>query len=464
MRLPDILQQSALEQAQLVREGAISSEELVGAHLARVHHLNEKLVALVQVRAERALSDARRTDKRRRKNGAHPTTLAGVPSAIKDTDPLRGTFTRIGSRAYRWLWTPFDGLAASRLRQAGLILCGKTSTSELALMPVVEPDTHAPTRNPWQLEHSAGGSSGGAAAAVAAGLLPVAHASDGAGSIRIPAAFCHLFGFKASRGFLPNFYGKFEWMGLATGGVLTHTVLDCAVSLDALRGQVAYPAPAGTLLASLGERPPAGLRVRLCLESELTPVLPEIARGVRAVADLLVRLGHHVEPAPALAAPIEEFMPIYQHLAAQPPVLSEKSLQPVTRWLRQAGRRVSRDEVLKAQNRLAHRVLDWFGDVDLCLMPTVALLAPRVHAWASLPPEQAFAHAAPLGAFTAAFNVSGQPAASLPIGVSEAAGLPYAAQLVARPGRDLTLLQVCRQLEEELRWTARRSPLFNQRD
>jgi amidase len=458
MSLAEAVRRPALEQAELVRRGEISSEELVGAHLDLIAALQPQLAAFVQVLDARARRHARASDRRRRARGHAARAFDGVPSAIKDADPLRGAFMRVGSRAYRYAWTPFDGPATRRLRRAGLVFCGKTSTSELTLMPVVEPDIHPPTRNPWNLDHSAGGSSGGAAAAVAAGMLPVAHASDGAGSIRIPAAFCHLFGFKASRALLPNFYARFDPLGLSATGAVTHTVDDSTAVLDALRGDVAHPATPGSLLAEVRRAPPAGLRVKLCLESPLAEVDPEIAAAVTGVAKLLEGLGHRVDTTAALAAEVEEFMPIFQRLAAGAPVLREASLQPITRWLRVPGRRVSPAQAREVQERLSRRVLDWFGDADLALLPAVAVLAPRVYAWRDLPPEEGFARAAKLGAFTAAFNVSGQPAASLPVGVSAASGLPYAAQLVARPGADLLLLQTCRQLESALAWTRRRAP------
>ena len=144
----------------------------------------------------------------------------------------------------RWAWTPFDGPAVRRLRRAGFVIAGKTSTSELALMPVVEPDLHPPTANPWDPAHTAGGSSGGSAAAVGAGMLSIAHAADGAGSIRIPAAFCHLFGFKSSRGAVPNFYGASDPLRWSSVGCVAHGVEDAAAVTDALAGRpVGSPTP-----------------------------------------------------------------------------------------------------------------------------------------------------------------------------------------------------------------------------
>ncbi len=185
---------------------------------------------------------------------------------------------------------------------------------------------------------------------------------------------------------------------------------------------------------------------------------PEIAAAVTAIARVLESLGHRVEPLASPAGSLEEFLPVYQRLAANPPALSERAFQPVTRWLREAGKRLSAADAIAANERLSARLLDWFGDLDLCLSPTVGRLPPRLGEWSHLPAEAQFRAAAELGAFTAAFNITGQPSASLPAGLS-ATGLPIGAMLTGRRGADLTLLRLCHQLEEELAWHRRLPPL-----
>ncbi len=450
---------SALEQAAAIRSRAISAEELTRGYLARIERHDPHLHAFVDVHAERALARARRVDRALAAAPAAPSpTFLGVPFAIKDTDAVRFAFNRAGSRAYRYVWMPFDARAVRLLRRAGFVILGKTSTSELALMPVVEPDIHPPTANPWNVAHSAGGSSGGSASAVAAGMLPIAHAADGGGSIRIPASFCHLFGYKASRGLTPDFYAAMDPVGLSILGSVAHRVADAAAVLDALRGDASGPGGPDALRTSALAPPPPALRIGLCLESPTASVDPEIASAVTAVARLLESLGHRIEPLDPPAGSLDEFLPVYQRLAANPPALSERGFQPVTRWLRDAGKRLTAADAIAANQALSARLLAWFGDLDLCLSPTVGRPPPRIGDWSHLPAEAQFRAAAELGGFTAAFNITGQPSASLPAAVS-AAGLPIGAMLTGRRGADVTLLRVCHQLEEALAWHRRRAPL-----
>jgi amidase len=444
---------TALEQAEAIRHRELGSEELTRVYLERITDWNPRLAAFVTVLPRRALRAARRADRRL---AADAPVLHGVPCAIKDIDMVRGAFVRAGSRAMRWVVAPVDGQSVRRIRAGGMVLLGKTATSELAIMPVTEPDIHPPTRNPWKPEHSAGGSSGGAAAAVAARLLPIAHASDGAGSIRIPAAFCHLYGFKPSRGLVPNFYAASDPFALSATGCVAHAVADAAAMLDVLRGR---PAAADDSLLRSSELASGRLRVRLVVESPLVTVDPEVRAAVEHTAGVIEQLGHHVETGGPLAVgEVAEFLPLMARVVANVPVVSRRLLQPVTAWMHVQGRRVRPDDAARIARDLETRVLRWFGDVDLVLTPTVATVAPRIGAFRGLAPEKAFLAAAALGAFTAPFNASGQPAASLPIGLTRD-GLPIGAQLVGSSDGDLRVLQVSRQLERAAPWRVRVAPL-----
>ncbi len=449
MRTPshssDLLSLSALAQARLIRERKLGAEELVELYLGRIERLNPRLAAFVSVFGARARAEARRKDRRRR-GGADLAPFHGVPIGVKDLNLARGAFARMGSRAWKWLWSPVDDLTVKSLRRAGFVLLGKLSTSELALMPVVDTDLHPPTRNPWNDEHYAGGSSGGSGAAVAADLLPIAQGSDGAGSIRIPAALCGLVGMKVSRGRVPNPHGGVDRFAMSTIGPLARSVDDAAALLDALCGR--DPASPGSWLQAAA-RPPRPLRVRMVTDAPVGATDPEIAEAVKRVARALAELGHHVEEGAPMRAEIDEFLPIYQKMAAGAPVLFERSLQPVTRWLRDAGRGRTHAEVRAVFEGLVARVTAWFGDTDVLLTPTTPIPAPRVGAWRGLSPEQVFHAAAPLGAFTAAWNMAGQPAASIPAGLTRA-GLPIGAQLVGRAGQDEIILALARRLEAAL--------------
>lgn len=439
-----LLSATALEQARLIRERRVGVEELVELYLGRIERLNPRLAAFVSVFGTRARAEARRKD-RRRPAGALPP-FWGVPTGVKDLNMVRGSFAKMGSRAWRWLWTPIDDLTVTALRRAGFVLLGKLSTSELALMPVVETDLHAPTRNPWNDEHTAGGSSGGSGAAVAADLLPIAQGSDGAGSIRIPAALCGLVGMKVSRGRVPNPHHRVDRFAMSAIGPLARDVDDAAAMLDALRG--VDPASSSSWLRA-ATTPPRPLRIRVVTDAPVGRTDPEVAAAVRRMAGQLADLGHHVEEGTPLRAEIGEFLPIYQQGAAGAPVLCERALQPVTRWLRDAGRRLPRGAARTAFGTLVDRTTRWYGDTEVLLTPTTPVPAPHVGAWRDLPPDQAFEQAAPLGAFTAAWNMTGQPAISLPAGLTSA-GLPIGAQLVGRAGEDETILALARQVHASL--------------
>lgn len=445
---------TALALARAVRERDVRVEDLVARCLDAIA-ARDDLHAFVYVTADAALRTARAMDRRlaRRRRGPLPP-LYGVPTAIKDLNLARGTFTRFGSRAFSHFWSPVDDRVVASLRRAGLVFLGKLATAELGAMPVTEPATHPPTRNPWDPSRTAGGSSGGSGAAVAAGLLPIAQGSDGAGSIRIPAAFNHVFGFKPSRHRVPFPYTGAPKRPLSTCGPLSHTVADAAAMLDAMSARSRVPPPPRPFVA-MADEAPGRLRIRVTTRSPLVTATPAITSAVEAVAGTLGDLGHVVAEGPPPEGRLEEFLPLWQRIIAATPVLRPSVLQPVTRWLRDAGKRLDSRDVDARHHELEARVLAWFGDADLWLTPTVALPPPPVGAWSELGPAAAFEAAAGLGAFTALANVTGQPAASVPMGL-DGDGLPMGAQLIGPPGADARVLAVARQLEVARPWADRR--------
>jgi amidase len=448
----DVLERSALEQAALLRAGAISSVELVRLYLERIARLDRHLASFVTVLDRAALADARKKDAERiraRTPDALPP-FYGVPIGIKDLNFVRGARTRFGSRGFS-IWSPVDDRTAARLRRAGFVILGKLSTSELGALPVTEPDIHPPTRNPWRLDTTPGGSSGGSGAAVAAGLVPIAHGSDGAGSIRIPAAFCHLVGLKPSRGRLPNAYGLPDKQILYTCGPLARTVEDAAAMLDVMAGITVgrphWAPPPERPFAELARRAPGRLRVRLIVDNPLTPTNPEIAQATVRAARTLESLGHIVEEATLPSLPVEDFLPIWQRLIADIPLVDWTKVQPVTRWLADAGKRVARREAARRAAALAAMTSGIFGEADVLVSPTVPIPAPTIGMNSGRSPEEIFHAVAPIGAFTAAFNLTGQPAVSMPMGLTSD-GRPIGVQLGGRPFAEATVLQVARQLEE----------------
>ncbi len=458
----DVLEATALEQAGMIRARTISSEELARLYLDRIERMNPGLNAFVSVFRRRALAAAREKDRLVRAGSTLPT-FHGVPIGIKDLNFVRYSWTRMGSRATLPLFSPVDDRTTASLRLGGFVILGKLATSELGAMPIVETDTHPPTRNPWSPRHTAGGSSGGSGAAVAAGMLPIAQGSDGGGSIRIPSALCHLYGIKPSRGRVPNAFGKPDRDILYSCGPIARSVEDAAAMLDVMAGLDGgrphwAPPPRMSYRALLGERVKP-LKIRFTTRNPLVVTHPEITAAVEGAARLLADLGHHVEEGAAPDGTLEEFLPLWQHLVSDIPMVRWARAQPITRWLGAPGKALELGKMVELRRSIAARLLASFDEADVWLTPAVALPAPEVGAYSRLSPEEGFRAAAQLGAYTAPFNITGQPAASVPVGLTKE-GLPIGLQVSGRELADDVVLAVSRQLEEAAPWRGRRAPVF----
>ena len=442
----------------MIKRGLLSSEELTALYLRRIEKLDDTTHAFVEVIADEALRAARKADRARPPAGA---LFHGVPTAIKDLNAVRGTFMRMGSRAFPRFLTPADDLIVARIRRAGMIIVGKTATSELGALPVTEPDIHPPSRNPWDLGVTPGGSSGGAGAALAAGLVPIVQGSDGGGSVRIPASFCGVVGFKPSRGIVENPFGMDLPDIVWTCGPMGRSVEDVAAFLDVMAK--APPVPSSSLegpessltyreLSAHTVRP---LRIRLATSVHVVGTTDEIRAATERAAGILSDLGHHIEPRPALdGVEIDEFLPIWQELIAAVPVADWSLTQPLTRWLGEEGRKLQRRDVSAVIASISRRILDLFGDADMILSPTVAVPPVSIGALKGLAPLDTFRRAAQLGAFTAPFNISGQPAISVPAALGGGKH-PIGVQLVGKVGDDAAVLALGRALEARLGWQQR---------
>ena len=442
----EVLDMTALEIAALIASRELSSREVTQFFFDRIDAYDDRLQSFVSLMRRRALWSADDKD-RSTPNGA----FHGVPIGIKDLVPVFAAPLKLGSRAYRYFFSPFTARAARLLSASGFVTLGKTSTSEFGVLPITEPDIHPPTRNPWNTAHTSGGSSGGAGTSVAAGLVPIAQGSDGGGSVRIPAAFCHLYGFKPSLSLLGNLHGKVNRLGLSVMGPLTHDVSDAAAMLDALRDD-----RSGRLL-EVTQRAPRKLRIRFTVESPIGDVEPEIADATLRAAKVLADLGHDVAEVDMIEANLDDFLPLWQLNLAGIPVTYEGWLQPITQWLREEGRRRRLEDVQTLQRELIARFDGMFGDADVLLSPTVPVFPPRVGQHAGLPPREMFEAIAPIGGYTAPYNLSWRPAASIPAGIN-ADGLPYGIQLGGRLDEDELILQLSRQLEEAMPWRMRGRP------
>jgi amidase len=453
-----VLKLSALDQAKLLRKREISSTELTSLYLERIERLGY-LGAFASVDAKSALKSAAAADAELGKGGGGDKPFLGVPSAIKDLHMAKGAWTGFGSKAI-FLPPLTDCCSAASLRAAGFVFLGKTSASEFGAIPVTEPDGQLPARNPWNIEHTPGGSSGGAGVAVAAGLLPIAHGSDGGGSVRIPASLCHLYGFKPSRWLLPNVYNKTDPVVLYTCGSLARTVHDAAAMIDAMMRSTAQKdlrITVGSLLEALEAKPKRGLRIRMVLNNSLTETLPDIEEATRKTAKLLESFGHTVEEAFYPKVNVEEFIPVWGRVVSEMPLIFPWRIQKATKWLREQRKGMTDLEIRAVERKLSELVRESLGGADLMLSPTIPIRPLPVGATKYCSGKDAFFKAAGLGVLTAPHNLAGHPAATIPAGLSKD-GFPIGVQIAGAVGQDALVFQVSRQLEEAMPWAHLWSP------
>lgn len=450
--------------------GAARSLQQTLASLRMIERFDPAIGAMVEVWPERALRQAT-------KSAGHPGALAGVPTVIKDLNAVRFSKMRLGSRATQGLYTPLDDLLVARLRRAGLVFIGKATTAEFGVLPVTEPLTHAPTRNPFNDEFSAGGSSGGSAAAVAAEYVLLAMGSDGGGSIRIPSSFCGLVGFKPSRGLVTNPFAKDSPQLIWTCGPIARNVMDAARLLDVMSepSGLIDPVIASWLrtrsgwtpsesarfrrasFASQLVEPPGPLDVAWTTASALGHAEPAICDAVEQVCEHLGGLGHRVSAlGPLASSTMDEFLPLWQRNTAQMPVRDWSTTEPVTAWLGKPGRAVSAQQERALVEKITTATQAWWGAADILVTPTVGVHAPRVGSMRGLTPPQVYEAAAHIAAFTAIFNVTGQPAINMPIGFSSQ-GVPIGVQMVARGKQDVLLLRLAAQLEPLIGFASKRA-------
>jgi len=475
--LTDLLYRPATELAALVRSGEVSSRELVEASLGRIDDVDGRVNAFTLVDSEGALAAADAI------GAGDERPFAGVPIGIKDlTAPVAGLVMSQGSELFGDYTPDYDAYVVRRIREAGFVIVGKTSSPELGIIPVTEPRRFGPTRNPWNLERTPGGSSGGSAAAVAAGMVPVAHGSDGGGSIRIPSACCGLVGLKPSRGRIsrgPDLGDSF----LSTDGMLTRTVEDCARALDAMAGyepgdSTWTPDPSEPFANAVG-RDPGKLRIGLVMkppiEAEIDPICE---RAVRDAAELLGSLGHVVtEVDPPWGRESDAHMlALFTVLYAaniglgvafggmvsgrepQPEHMEKLTWEMFQRGLGQSS--IEYMAALSQLQRYTRELVAWQSQFDLLMTPA---LAQRPLEIGDIRPDgdnplAEFARTGLFTPFTAVFNVTGQPAISLPLFHGED-GMPAAVQFAGPPLGEADLLTLAAQLEAETNWAERRPEL-----
>jgi amidase len=444
----------ALEQAAAVRRGDVSAAELLDAAIGRAEVANPELNFLVTDCFEQA-----------RETVPADGPFAGVPMLVKDLTETGGIRTTFSSRAFADYVPAEDAAVVRRMKDAGFVLIGKSNTPEFGITAVTESDLNGACRNPWDPTRTPGGSSGGAASAVAAGVLALAHGSDGGGSIRIPASCCGLFGLKPSRGRVsaaPFVSGSLE---LSQSGPISVSVRDAAAFLDVLAGYEPgdahwAPPPERPFLAEVGADP-GRLRIAFTVEPAVPhPVDSAVAAVARAAADALAALGHDVvEATPpwvdddALSA----FAKLWQLTPALYPVQDESQLMPINQELARTARETSSvvfAQAVGALQRAARRIVAFWDRVDVVLTPGLAMLPVPV-GWVFEPsdPWEQFERGGQFTPFTPIVNVTGQPAAAVPFDVVD--GLPVGVQLIGPPAGEAVLFRLAAQMEAAHPWAGR---------
>jgi amidase len=452
--------------AEMVRAKEVSPSELVELYLERIGSLEPSLNAYRVVLADGARADAKRAEERLASGDQAP--LLGVPVAVKDNVDYAGEVTTNGTAAYGEPATE-DGLVVRRLREAGATILGKTNLPELAIYGFTESPTWGDTRNPWDLSRTCGGSSGGSGVATAAGMCAIAHATDGAGSIRYPAANCGLFGLKPQRNRVSLWPDREHWYGLSVSGCVSRTVMDTALYLDVMsgaeKGDFESPPPLERPLVEAARMQPGKLRIA-CTTKTILPVpkAPEVLAAYEETIDLLRSLGHDVtEASPRYGRMVTDFYPLYfrgirdEALTLPHP----ERLSDQTRGFVRLGKLISDRRLAKVRDRMpaaAARITELWRDYDLLLTPATAQLPVEIGHWRGQGAVRTINGMSNVYPYAAAWNYTGQPAATIPAGFTDS-GLPRSVMLVARPNDEATLISIGAQLEAERPWAGQRPSL-----
>lgn len=470
MQDTEICYMPAVDMAQAIRTRKLSPVEVMNAVLSRIERLNPKINAYCTLLDESAKKQAQEAEIKVMK-GDELGPLHGVPISIKDLTYTKGVRTTSGSKMYETFIPDHDAIIVERLKAAGAIMLGKTNTPEFGFMGVTDNKLFGPTRNPWNLDRHAGGSSGGAAAAVAAGMGPLSQGSDGGGSIRIPSSFCGVFGIKPSFGRVPRGAGLSDWQTLSSYGPITRTVSDAALALEVMAGRDdrdRHSLPDANLqyLALLNGNI-KGLRVAWSSDLGYAAVDSQVLEKTSSAVSIFETLGCEVEMAtPDITNPGRAFSLIWavNYAAAYVDQLDEwgDQMDPRLVALIRLGNDKLAIEYAQAaieREQLYSRLLPFFKRYDLLLTPATAVSAFDIRklelteigegkgsSWLDWAP------------FTYPFNLTGQPAASVPCGWTDD-GLPVGLQIVGKPFDDATVLKAAAAFESALPWVHRRPPL-----
>jgi amidase len=458
MDATDLAFAGAAEQARLIAAGELSSRELVQTYLDRIDRLEPQLNAWRIVFAERALAEADQADARRGAGNERP--LLGVPIAIKDDIDIGGEVTAWGTAAHGGP-AAADAEVVARLRSAGAVVLGKTNVPEMTIWPFTETITFGATRNPWNVERTPGGSSGGTAAAVASAMVGIGVGSDGAGSIRIPAAWCGLFGIKPQRDRVPISPHEDAWQGMSVNGPITRSVADAALFLDATTEIGGF--------AEAAARAPGKLRIAVSTKlapGQLVRISPDVRAAVERTAELLRSMGHEVSerdpdlPGSLMSNVIGRYLRGI-HDDVQQAMPHPQRLEARSRSMARMGGLIPAGAVARmraGEAAMAARMNELFDHADVLLQPGPVAGPFKIgqfHGKGALWTLNGVAARVP---FQGWWNATGQPACVVPSGLDRD-GLPVGVQFVGRPGDETTLLSLSAQIEAERPWAERRPPV-----
>ncbi|MEQ9667379.1 amidase [Coleofasciculus sp. G2-EDA-02] len=458
----------ALEQARLIRDKVISPLELTQLYLDRIQQLDSSLNSFFTVMAEEAIAEATAKTEQLAAPSTEPSSLPaffGVPVAIKDLSPVAGVPCTYGIHLLKKRIATEDAGVVTKIRQAGFTILGKTSTSEIGTSPYPESKGFPPTRNPWNLTYSSGGSSGGSAAAVAAGLCPIAHGGDAGGSVRIPSACCGLVGIKPSRGRVSSAPLGEKVGGLGVEGVIARTVADAAALLDVMSGYVSgdpywLPTPPISFLEAT-QQPPQ--RLRIGFATTLKPMGeadPVCTQAVMEIVQLLETLGHSIESIDLDFSEIIDPLKIVWQATVDVGV-PRIFLGKLNRLLLSRSRSRPSGAYPQAMMKLheiARKLIADLNPIDVLVLPVLMHPTIRVGEWAKKRAAKELEHIIKWIAPCPPFNVTGQPVIAVPAGFTPD-GLPLGVQLVGRPGDETTIISLAAQIEAAKPWSQHRPTL-----
>ena len=463
----DLAFSSALEQARLIKERQITPLELTELYLSRIEKYDPQLGCFCYVAKEQAIADAQQKTHQlsQTSNTQDLPPFFGIPIGIKDLKSVANMPISYGVAALKGKIAEYDEGVVAKIKQAGFIILGKTATAQLGSFPYTEPESFQPTRNPWNLDYTPGGSSGGSAAAVAAGLCAIALGGDAGGSIRGPASCCNLVGMKPSRGRISFAPVGDSLSGLGTHGVLARTVEDVAAFLDVTSGYITgdpywLPNPSTSFLAST-QKKLSPLKV-----GYVTSLLPkgepatECQQAVTKIISQIEDLGHHTIPqAIDLSALIKPFTTVWASAVAASGIPPE-ALSSMNQWVTtQSG---TAGEYLQAVTQIqlfARKIVSLFAHIDILVLPTYMHPAIKVGEWANLSPEETYQRIVNWIFPCPAFNVTGQPVINIPTSFDDN-NVPLGVQLVGKPNEEATIISLASSLEQIQPWSKQRPQEF----